>query len=424
MHRPSFAFLAPLLTRLGTRAGFNAHRLAKQSVIVTASHAIGILKGIITVYLVTRLFPPALYGEYKFAGSIVGTVGCIAIPGIIATLSTQIAQKGSRAPVRSAMKMYAVWCTAGSILIALSILLLPYWQKESLWTLIAVSALLFVPSNVGGSIFSSLTRGTARFDRALTASIVCNLLQVIGVLFVLWIKPSALLLLMCTTGIPSILYAIAVLWWAKEYPSRASFRPYIRQSIALSLASLPSALSWYIDGLLITAHFGLNQLATFSVAIIIPEQMKIWSKELFPILYASQASGEDTWNRRKKITRFVFAGIILSSILILLYCLLTPFIIPILFPQYDAQTITILTNISAMTLVMTPCALYTQYLEARGMISALQWCTWISSGIYVAALCLMVPLYGPLGAILSRGVLRFSLGATSYVALRTIPLKK
>lgn len=424
MQRPSFAFLAPFLTRLGTRIGFNAHFLAKQSFIVTASYGINTLKGVITVYLVTRLFPQELYGAYKFALSIVGTVGFMAVPGIVSTLGTQIAKRKHDAPVRSAIKLYAIWCAVGSLIIAGSIILLPYWHKESLWTLITVAALLFIPSNVGGSIFSALVRGTARFDRAFRASIVCNLLQVIGVLLVLWLRPSALLLMLCTTGIPSILYAVYTLWWTKEFSSQGSFKPFIRQSINLSLASVPSTLSWYVDGLLVTAYFGLNQLAVLSVAMLIPEQMKLWSKELFPILYASQAKGNDSWERRRKISRFVGLGTILSGILIVLYCLLTPFIIPPLFPKYDASTIIFLTNISAVTLIVTPFTLYTQYLEARGMIRELQWCTWASSTLYVLSLCILVPLYGPLGAILSRGMLRISLAGTSYVALLIMPIKQ
>lgn len=424
MRRPSFLFLAPFLTRLGLRGGFNAHFLARQSFTVTTSYVIGALKGIITGYLVTRLFPPELYGAYKFALSIVGTIGFMTIPGIVSTLGTLIAKKQKDAPVRSAIILYAIWCCVGSLFIAGSIVFLPYWHKESLWLLLVIASLLFVPSTIGVHIFSALVRGTGRFDHALKASLMSNSFQVVGVLLVLWLRPSSILLLLCTSGIPSIVYASYVWWWSRQFTSHSSFRPAVWQSISLSIVSVPTTLSWYIDGLLVTAYFGLNQLAVLSVALLIPEQLKLWSKELFPILYASQAKGVDSWERRRKISRLAGLGTIFFVVGIALFCMITPFIIPILFPYYDAREITFLTNIAACTLINTPSTLCTQYMEARGMIRELQWCTWLSSFFYVITLCILVPMYGPVGAILSRGMLRISLALMSHVALYIIPIKQ
>jgi O-antigen/teichoic acid export membrane protein len=182
-------------------------------------------------------------------------------------------------------------------------------------------------------------------------------------------------------------------------------------------------LSWYADGLLVSAYFGLKQLAVLSVALLMPEQIKIWSKELFPILYATQASGADSVERRKKITQLVGMGTAVAGAGILVYCLITPFIVPFLFPKYNPGEITFLTNVAAATLISTPATLYTQYLEARGMIRELQWCNWTSSVFYVVALVVLVPMYGPLGAILSRGILRAAFAGVGYIALKVVPIK-
>lgn len=422
MKRPSFLFLSPFLTRLGNRGGFDAHNAAKQSFIVTVSYVLSTLKGVVTGYLVTRLFPQELYGAYKFALSIVGTVGFMAIPGIVSTLGTQIAKRKQEAPVRSAIKLYALWCAVGSVVIASTILLLPYWNKESLWVLIAAAAIFFIPSNVG-TVFSALVRGTGRFDRAFNATMISNVLQVVGVLLVLWLKPSALLLLLCTTGVSGLVYTLSTLRWSKEFPSKESFRPLMPQAVYLSLATIPMTLSWYADGLLVTAYFGLKQLAVLSVALLIPEQIKIWSKELFPILFSTQASGDDSWERRKKIAQLVGMGTAVTGMGIVAYCLLTPFVIPFLFPNYDTAQITFLTNVAAVTLISTPATLYTQYLEARGMVRELQWCNWTSSAVYVLALVILVPTYGPLGAIVSRGILRAAFAGVGYIALKVVPIR-
>jgi len=423
MKRPSFLFLAPFLTLLGHKGGFDAHGIAKQSGIVTLSHGIGTLKGIVTGYLVIRFFPQEMYGTYRFALSMVGIIGFIALPGMVSVLATQISQKKLEAPVRSAINIFSYWCLAGAVIVFASIGFLPLWNKLEIWPLIAVSALLFVPSNVGVIIFGSLTRGTGQFSRALSATLLSNVLQVICVLLILVFYPSALLLLISSVGIPAIVYSFHALRWSKEYPSRASFAPHLRSVLNLSIASVPTTLAWYADGLVVSAFFGVKQLAILSVALLLPEQIKIWTKELFPILYAKQAGGDDSWERRMKLVRLAGVGTILFGVGILAYCLLIPFLVPYLFPQYDASLITMLTIVAAIILITAPATVFPQYLEARGMFRELQYVGWISAIVYVALLFILVPNYGPLGAIIGRGSFRACNISLSLIMLLRAPIQ-
>lgn len=392
--------------------------------VVTSSYILSSLKGIITGYLVTRLFPQEMYGVYKFALSIIGIIGFLAIPGITSTLGACIAKEKKNAPVRSAMQWYTSWCLLGSIITIGSVFIIPSARLNDLWSLLVASAIFFIPNNAGVHIFSAAVRGTTRFDRAFFATTISNISQVICVLLMLWIRPSAFLLLVCTIGIPGFVYLGRMLWWLREFPSKKSFRPWILPSINISLATIPITISWYIDGLLVAAYFGLKQLAILSVALLIPEQIKSWAKEMLPILFSAQAQGRDTWERRKKLKKIVLLSTLLTGIGIAMYCMITPYIIGVLFPKYNPREVIFLTNIAAITLISMPAALFTQYFEARGMTKELQWCNWLASFTYVISLCILVPWLGPLGAILSRGVLRISFGFAGYSILSFSPVQK
>ncbi len=410
-----------MLTKIGERLQCNVHSLAKDSAIVTAGHICNTLKGIVTGYLVSRLFPQEMYGAYRFALSIMGTLSFLAIPGFVSIVANQIAQRKKDAPVQSAVRMYTLWCAIVGIGMMSSIPLLHYWNREEMWPLILVAGILFVPTNLGTNVFAALIRGESRFDIGLRVSTYSNIVQVILVGLMLWLYPSALLLILCTTGVIGLFYTGRVLYWIRNYPSQESFRPFVQKAIALSLTSIPVTISWYIDGLLVSYYFGLKQLALLSVAFLIPEQVKIWTKEILTILYSRSAKGEDSAQKRKLITIAASIGILSFAIGIGLYWILTPFFIPMLFTQYDAKEVIFLTRIASISLLCAPATLFVQYLEARGKIREIQRCTWTSSFFFIIALFLFVPKFGALGAILARSTFRVCYAITGYYAFLQLP---
>ena len=128
------------------------------------------------------------------------------------------------------------------------------------------------------------------------------------VLGIIFFFQSTFALLIAMTGIPGIIFSIVTLKWLREYPSKESYLPEMKKALSLSISSIPTTLSWYLDGFLVSYFFGLNQLAILSVAYMIPEQIKMWAKEVFPIIYALNAKGEDTEEKRAKLLYVVHVG--------------------------------------------------------------------------------------------------------------------
>jgi O-antigen/teichoic acid export membrane protein len=402
-----------------------AHRLlgtdirffAKNAVFVSTGYATAVLRGIVTGYLVARLFPRELYGQYQFILSAVGAVGAFGLPGITNALSRAVA-RGEREAILPVARVQFLAAIVGSILLLAAIPFLPA-ERQALWPLFLLAALLFPVSQAAGTIFASITVGMERFSYALKANVISNAAIVLAALLILLIYPSPALLIAVTMAFP----ALVSLNFSRPLvlrPSPAvSVKPILRYGLQLTLANLPISLSWYVDKLMISALFGLNQLAVFSVAILLPEQSKVLAKELLPVLFAVQSRGADSPERRRRLLFVTLRATLLFFTGIIGYILLAPWIFALLFPNYPEAVW--LTRIAALTLVTLPSGILTQYLEAQAMIRALQWTRWISTAVFLISLLTLIPTYGLIGAILARGLLRLSYAACSIIFMLRAP---
>ncbi len=144
----------------------------------------------------------------------------------------------------------------------------------------------------------------------------------------------------------------------------------------------------------------------FSVALLIPEQVKTWGKELLPVGLVRQARGGDTVDRRRRLLWIVLMLTLLTGLGVAIYVAAAPVIFHLLFPNYPDAVLP--TRIAALTLLALPSSLFLQYLEAQGLLHELSISHWISAAVFVLSLLLLVPTLGIVGAVLARGCLRLS----------------
>lgn len=306
----------------------------------------------------------------------------------------------------------------GSAALLIMIPFLPT-ERAALWPLFVLAALLLPVSQTAGSMFLSVTVGKARFGKALYANLIWSTAMVLATLLILFLHPSAALLFCMGTGLPALTY----LWFSRPLIQHVSPPPSVRHilryGIQLTLASLPLTLSWYLDKLLISSLMGLNQLAVFSVAILLPEQIKTWAKELLPVSFAVQARGNDSRERRMRLLRAVGRSTLLFLLGIVGYVLLAPLIFTIFFPNYPEAVF--LSQVAALMLITVPSSLFTQYLEAQAMLPALRATRWFAAAVYCLSLIILIPAYGLLGAVLARGMLRIAYSLSALYCLLWIP---
>lgn len=421
MRRLSFLWLSPALTALGKKLGIDAHYFAKNSVLVIMGHSISVLRGLVTGYLVVRMFPKEMYGTYQFILSVMGALALFGIPGLPNSISRAAAQ-GKGFTVRGILRRQLPICFLGSLLLFGAIPFLGQFNREALWPLFTVAALLFPLPHIAAAIFGGPIIGKARFDVALKVNTIWSTLMIVATLCILFFRPSATLLLIAFLILPGVTQLSFARKIMEKNAGNENDKEIMRYGWQLTFATLPVNMVWYLDKLLIAAFFGFNQLATFAVALLIPEQAKYLFKELFPICFSRQAKGIDSVERRLKMRRMVLIVTFFFAIGIALYVLICPWLIPLLFPNYQASEIVLLTSIAAITLIVTPSTLFPQYLEAQGMIQQLQRSHWAAAILFTIALIMLVPTYGVLGAIIARGIFRLTYAGYAGISLWRTPI--
>lgn len=405
---------------LSRMLGVEVRSLAKNATIVTVSYGISVVRGFVTGYLVARLFPRELYGQYQFILSSVGAVSVIGLPGIINALNRAVARGEKGVIIPTARIQFAI-ASITSVLLLCSIPFLPA-ERQSLWPLFLLTALLFPVQQTASSVYTAVTVGKVQFDLALKANIIWSSIAVTSVLGIIFLEPSAVLLYTAMTAIPTLTY----LWFSRNQIEHTKPEPkvghIIKYGAQLTLISLPISLSWYIDKLMISALFGLNQLAVFTVGILIPEQAKTFAKELLPVSFALQARGEDTVKRRRRLIGAVARATLIFSVGVAAYIVAAPWIYGFFFPNYPEAVF--LTQLAAAMLVVQPSSLLTQYLEAQAMLPELRRTQWISAGVFIVSLVTLIPNFGLPGAVVARGMLRLSYAVCSLWVLLRMPEEK
>jgi O-antigen/teichoic acid export membrane protein len=269
--------------------------------------------------------------------------------------------------------------------------------------------------------------GKARFDLSLWVSIVWGSMMIAATLAIIAFKQSALLMLIAGMGIQASVY----LYYSRKNPppseqgqDQKNTKAIIRYGWQMTLVGLPSNLVWYFDKILISKYLGFSQLAVFTIANLLPEKIKTFLKQFFVITFPKQAKGSDSIERRRKLTKAVLIGILIFSSGIALYIIASPLLIPLLFPHYNTKETIFLTCLSSLTLITTPATLFVQYLEAQGMIRETQIANWGAAGIFAIALFTLIPLYGLVGAIVARGVFRFTYVLLAWWLVARTPIKR
>ncbi len=403
----------------------DARYFAKNTVIQLLSYLLSVCRGLVTGYLVARLLTPRTYGGYSLVIDIVGIVSLLTLPGMESAMARDISQRGRE---HAALRFSIFWNTILSlsgIFVLLSIIpFLHFWNQQSLWPLFFAAAFLFIPNNIGQTFFSAIITGTGAFTKSLKVATLSSLLVVIGVLIALWFTHSAVIIYVLVVGIPSFLS----LWMLRReihtFPSREKTWRVIRYASFLSINSIPFAIAWYFDGFLVTAFFGLKNLALFQVAILIPEQVKALYKSIMPISYSRQARANDSLELRKKLRRIVFLGTCIMLVGIALYCAAAQWIMQILFPNYDTASLTLLTRLMALSVATLPSMLFSQFFEAQGFIREQRWIQWLTTGLYIILLVLLIPRFGPLGAVICRLTYRIFGSLLSLLFIYIAPIRK
>lgn len=343
--------------------------------------------------------PKDVYGSYRYLLSLFWTLATFSLTGIPAALARAIA-KGEDGAYKESIRLSLLWSWP-MILVSLGLAAYYFAQGNLLLFsgafVIAVIGPLMQPTY----LFGSLLEGKRAFKETALAGILLNLIPMLALIATMFISQNPLsflvVYLISNAGTAAI---ISWFFWKRYRPTAH------RQSESLfslgahfSVMNILAGIAAQIDRLLVFHYLGAVELAVYSFAIALPDQIKSLSNNVATIAFPKFANRpfreiQETLSHR--LGGFTLLMIVLAGI----YILIAPFAFQILFPGYGEAVF--YSQIYALALIPLASIFPTTALQAHAANKELYILNIVSSVFQIGILFPAIAYYGLLGAVIAR----------------------
>jgi O-antigen/teichoic acid export membrane protein len=356
------------LNHIVRKFNIDAHYFFHGGFWLTAGQIITILFGLLTTALFAHFLTEAEFGLYKYLIGISVILSSFSLTGIGQSI-LQATAKGYPGFYRETLKINFLYSLG--ITLAGAVGALYYWHNEN--DLLAMGCLLVAllqPFISSLQNIPSLLQGSKRFKENTTLHIArmfgvtlisiasLFLFESILALFFFYIFGNLLVLV-----VSNFLYAPP----KQEVPENI-FNQYLTYAKHTSFRNIISNIAQRADTIIVFTQLGAVELAVYSIALVIPEQIKGSFKNLASLLMPKYAKHEDKAQLLKSIPKRSFQLFVVLLMATVGYILLSPYIYQIIFPKYpDAILLSWIFALSfpAMVAILPVSALQSQLQEKK-----------------------------------------------------------
>ncbi|OHA87430.1 MAG: hypothetical protein A2123_00135 [Candidatus Zambryskibacteria bacterium GWB1_40_5] len=157
-----------------------------------------------------------------------------------------------------------------------------------------------------------------------------------------------------------------------------------------------------LDKILVFHYLGAANLAIYAFSQAIPEQIKGSFKNLFNIALPKYAVLEDQ-DLRKSILKKTWQLMIITSVIVVAYILVAPFIFQFFFPQYTDAVI--YSQIYMLGLIAIPgISLFGTYFQIKKATRTMYKLTIVSNVTTIILTFILIYNFGLKGAVIENGI--------------------
>ena len=198
----------------------------------------------------------------------------------------------------------------------------------------------------------------------------------------------------------------------RKLPKTENLQEHITLGNHLSAIGAFQALAMQLDQILIQRFFGYGSLANYSIAILIPTQIKNAVNGMSGIILRRFSLHKNSEIITKQTRKHYWTAMGLSISVVAAYALMAPLLIPWLFPQYQDQVLPSI--IYALGLVGMSSMVGVNFMQAHNQIKRIWVFYTVNTVVQIGANILLIPYFGGWGAIISRTSSRLINLTTSY----------
>jgi O-antigen/teichoic acid export membrane protein len=378
---------------------------------LTASQASSVLRGVATTFLMARWLPPETLGQFRYILAIFGVAGIFSMSGMNYAIIRGVA-KGDTAIVPAALKRILLIAPFGSLVILLAGAERFLQGETTVAFGFLVAAAAFVPYNLAGAYGQILT-GQQKIRELSIVGSLNNIVFAAAFIGVLLGFRGLLAITLAYFGFDIVLRGILTIRELRRLSISGSAAAHLPLGNNMSAISVMQAVGWQLNQILIQRFFGYASLAAFSVATVIPEQIKQATNSLGGTFLQRLSRHERTESRLRAARRHFWIFLAGSTVIFAVYAILTPYVLPILFPAYPGATLPSI--IYALGLISLPSAVGVYFLQAHNEEIKPLWHYYLANTVLQFATSFaLVPFFGGWGAVWGQTITRIASLPWSY----------
>lgn len=385
---------------------------------LTLGQGSSILFGLATTVLFAHFLSEANYGVYKYLIGISGILASFSLTGLGQSV-LQTAAKQYYGFYKETLKLNFLYSLG--ITLAGTIGATYYWLNDNftLATGCILIALLqpiintyqYIPSFLQGSkrFKESTILHTVRMIIVSGISI-CTLFFTVNVVILF----AAFLASYLVTNILSYLF-----FSTKESPVPDEILTrYIKYAKHTSLRNILSSIAQKADTIIIFTQLGAIELAIYSIANVVPEQIKGSLKNVSVLLLPKYAKHNNVEVLKKSVPKRSFQLFLILSIVSFAYIIVAPYVYGFIFPKYPDAVL--YSQISALSFPFFILFIPYSILQSQLSEKLLYKLTLLSSVFQITVIILGTLYFGIMGAIIAKILHRIFFAIITYLFMLKI----
>jgi len=373
------------------------------------------LAAFLVVLAFSNLMTKAFYGQYQFVMTILAIVTLFSLPGMGIAIIQSVSRK-RYASLIQATHARLRWSILGSVALLVLTAYLRYVRPNDIWP-IFLTAALFFPFLHSFDGMGPFFMGQKKFDKAAFYSLLPQIVTSLAVLLMVVVYPVLFWILFVYF---SVLVAVKYILYRRITGRKLKGKDpkVVHYGWHLSIMNSIQTIGGHIDKLAIPFFLGFEQLAVYSIAMILPDTCKRFVKAVSPLLLPkfSALKGSRVYGQIKGKLLLIFSLSIIGGILGIV---LAPFVVPLLFSDTYVKAVPYAQLLFASVLFVIPTRVFVTLLHARKKVKALYQYQVTISILSIILVLTLTPLYGIWGVCISRLITRYATIARLWWSVRS-----
>lgn len=367
------------------------------------AQAVLVVTGLLLTIGFARLATKEAFGQFQFFIAVLGMLSILAMPGAnTAVLLGSSQNKGG--VLYQGIRFKLKWCILGifGLLVTAGYFYLKHEPRYAgVWPAFLV-AILFFPILYTLDIVQAFFAGQRKFSYNCISQIGIEGGSALAALAVLFFTKNLVVIIGVYLLVQALGDSVAFLVARRQVKNNKTDADFYSYSVHLTIINLIPYIKTFFDKIIVTFFLGFAATAVYSIAASIGEQLYAVSKTVGSLVFPKIA--EKRRNIYSEVRRRTFKLFLFFAVVAGIAVFLSPFLIPFFFSEQYSSSIIFAQFLLVAGIPRAVAFVLTRVLEVQRSKKKLYKINVVYAGTEIAAMVVLVPLYGLYGLVWAKAV--------------------